>query len=101
MHCPASKCILLVGQHVIPNVSSSSALLDEGSALTSTFVLSTNSWEDDVEDLPLTYLFAYVSGSANESDVSNEIIIRPALESATVSDVYLPQASTETLAWEL
>lgn len=80
------------------NIFPTSFLVDEGSALTSTFVLSTHSWEDDVEDLPLTYLFAYIDGSANESDVANEIIVRPTLESAIISDVYLPQASAKTLA---
>lgn len=55
--------------------------------------MNTFSWEDDVEDLPLTYQFSYVSGSANESDTSSEVIVRPALESAEASGVYLPQAS--------
>lgn len=67
----------------------------KGLAIISPFELSTRAWEDDVEDLPLTYRFAYVSGSANQSDISSEVIVRPALETAKSSDVSLPQASTE------
>lgn len=62
-----------------------------GIALTDVFELTTYAWEDDVADLPLTYVFAYVSGSANETDTSNEMVFRAALESSKATDVYLPQ----------
>lgn len=55
------------------------------------FELSTYAWEDDVSDLPLTYVFAYVSGSANESDTSSEMVVRAALETSKATGVYLPQ----------
>lgn len=55
------------------------------------FALNTYAWEDDVDDLPLVYIFAYVSGSADESDVSGEVVLRAASESSEASDVYLPQ----------
>lgn len=55
------------------------------------FELNTYGWEDDVDDLPLTYTFAYVSGSADAADTSSEMIVRAALESSEATDVYLPQ----------
>lgn len=60
-------------------------------ALTDQFELNTYAWEDDIEDLPITYIFAYVSGSANESDTSEEVVLRVGSESSEASDVYLPQ----------
>ncbi|CAM9106632.1 unnamed protein product, partial [Laminaria digitata] len=63
----------------------------EGMALTDQFELNTYAWEDDIEDLPITYIFAYVSGSANESDTSGEVVLRAGSESSEASGVYLPQ----------
>lgn len=60
-------------------------------ALTNQFELNTYAWEDDVDDLPITYTFAYVSGSANESDTSGEVVLQAASESSGASGVYLPQ----------
>lgn len=62
-----------------------------GFALTDVFKLATYAWEDDVSDLPLTYVFAYVGGSADETDTSSEMVVRAALESAIATDVYLPE----------
>lgn len=62
-----------------------------GSALETEFLLRTFAWEDDVDDLPLTYVFSYVSGSANGSDVDGEVIVRASLETSEASDIYLPQ----------
>lgn len=62
-----------------------------GTALTNQFELNTYAWEDDVDDLPITYTFAYVSGSANESDTSREVVLQAASESSGASGVYLPQ----------
>lgn len=64
-----------------------------GIALTDVFELTTYAWEDDVSDLPFTYIFAYVSGSANETDTSSEMVVRAALESSKATDVYLPQVA--------
>ncbi|CAM9276212.1 unnamed protein product, partial [Discosporangium mesarthrocarpum] len=55
------------------------------------FLLQAFEWEDDFDDLPLLYMFAYVSGSANASDVNGEVIIRPSLLSSEASDAFLPQ----------
>lgn len=65
------------------------------------FELNTYGWEDDVDDLPLTYTFAYVSGSADAADTSTEMIVRAALESSEATDVYLPQVSNATARWRL
>ncbi|CAM9347803.1 unnamed protein product, partial [Scytosiphon promiscuus] len=62
-----------------------------GVALMDVFELNSYGWEDDVDDLPLTYAFAYVSGSADAADTSSEMIVRAALESSEATDVYLPQ----------
>lgn len=66
----------------------------EGIALAGVFALNTYAWEDDVADLPLKYIFAYVSGSANASDTASEMVVRAALESSEATDVYLPQVRT-------
>lgn len=63
------------------------------------FELNTYAWEDDVADLPLKYIFAYVSGSASESDTASEFIVRAALESSEATDVYLPQVGGTELAF--
>lgn len=60
-------------------------------ALTNQFELNTYAWEDDVDDLPITYTFAYVSGSADESDTSGEVVLQAASESSEATGVYLPQ----------
>lgn len=65
--------------------------LVEGIALAGVFALNTYGWEDDVADLPIKYIFAYVSGSANASDTASEMVVRAALESSEATDVYLPQ----------
>ncbi|CAM9463784.1 unnamed protein product, partial [Ectocarpus sp. 12 AP-2014] len=65
----------------------------EGVAMADVFELNTYAWEDDVADLPLTYMFAYVSGSADEDDTASEMIVRAALESSEATNVFLPQAS--------
>ncbi|CAM9866972.1 unnamed protein product, partial [Ectocarpus fasciculatus] len=65
----------------------------EGVAMADVFELNTYAWEDDVADLPLTYVFAYVSGSADEDDTASEMVVRAALESSEATDVFLPQAS--------
>lgn len=79
------------------------ALKYAGIALTDVFELATYAWEDDVSDLPLTYAFAYVSGSADETDTSSEMVVRAALETSKATDVYLPQVgdtgSTAVLLW--
>lgn len=62
-----------------------------GVALSDVFALSTYGWEDDVDDLPLEYTFAYVSGSAVATDTASEVIVRAAAESSEATDVYLPQ----------
>lgn len=70
-----------------------------GMALTDLFYLNTYAWEDDVEDLPIKYRFGYVSGSADESDTSSEVILRPAMESSEVRDVILPQVGNNTFIY--
>ncbi len=65
-----------------------------GIALVDVFELNTYAWEDDVADLPLTYVFGYVSGSADPTDTSSEMVVRAAQESSEATDVYLPQVST-------
>lgn len=65
------------------------------------FALNTYGWEDDVADLPLNYIFAYVSGSANESDTAREMIVRAALESSEATDVYLPQVGVVCISCSL
>lgn len=47
-----------------------------------------------MDDLPLTYMFAYVGGSANESDVDGDVVVRAGLESSEASDVFLPQVTS-------
>lgn len=68
-------------------------------ALTDLFYFNTYAWEDDVEDLPIKYSFGYVSGSANESDTSSEVILRTAMESSVAHDVVLPQVGADTSIW--
>lgn len=63
------------------------------------FELNTFGWEDDVADLPLEYIFGYVSGSANKSDIASETVVRAALESSEATDVYLPQVGDTELAF--
>lgn len=68
-----------------------------GVALSTLFALNTFGWEDDVNDLPITYVFAYVSGSANASDTTGEVVLQAELESSEATDVFLPQVSSARL----
>ena len=62
-----------------------------GIALVDVFELKAYAWEDDVADLPLTYVFGYVSGSADPTDTASEMVVRAAQEVSEATDVYLPQ----------
>lgn len=70
-----------------------------GMALRDLFNFNTYAWEDDEEDFPIKYSFGYVSGSANESDTSSEVILRSTMESSVARDVVLPQVGDDTSIW--
>ena len=47
-----------------------------GTALSTSFSFSAQQWTDDVEDLPLTYVFAYVVGNLTTLDDSSIAMVR-------------------------